>query len=316
MRLVFRVDASSIIGTGHVMRCSAIIEEAIARGVTCVVIGQLGGLNWLEERLISIGALHYEDEKFFNVAKGKDVLVIDSYDISTSNEFIQPKYWKSVVSIADDVTPKYLASLVIHPGIDEFWKEGPDFRLLTGPKFVPFRKSIKKTLRDKNSPVRKIVSFAGGIDRFDLALSLAKLLKKYKDFDEAVFFSTSESHIASLDSRFVVRSFGPLLDAELENADLVFTTASTSSLEIIAREIPVGICFSVDNQISYFDSLVKKQVAFGIGNLNSEKNWELDQAAIERLINDSNLRDQLSDNSRDFLDLLGSQRLVNEILKL
>jgi len=316
VRLVFRVDASQRIGTGHVMRCSAIIEEAIARGINCVVIGHLGGLDWLDERFISIGALHYEIEESFQIADGEDILVIDSYEIAVTHEFIQPKNWKAVISISDDATPDYLASLVIHPGIDKFRNTETAVRVLKGAEFIPFRKSIKKSLRLKNSPLRKIVIFAGGIDNFGFALNLARFLREISDFKEAVFFSSSQSELTSLDSRFVVRDFGPLLDVELENADLVFTTASTSSLEIIAREIPVGICFSVDNQISYFDALIKEGVAFGIGNLNTRKNWELDRAAIERLINDSNLRDQLSANSSGFLDLLGSQRLVNEILKL
>lgn len=316
VRLVFRADASSITGTGHVMRCSAIIEEAAVRGISCVVIGKLEGLRWLEDRLISIGALHYENEEFFRISDGEDILVIDSYEIPVSHEFIQPKNWKAVVSISDDATPDYLASLVIHPGIDEFQKAENAIRVLKGAEFIPFRKSIKKSSREKNSPLRKIVIFAGGIDTFDFALNLARYLKEITEFNEAVFFSNSQSEITSLDSRFVVRDFGPLLDVELENADLVFTTASTSSLEIIAREIPVGICFSVDNQISYFEALIKEELAFGIGNLNPAKNWELNKVAIERLISDSNLRERLSTNSSGFLDLFGSQRLVDEILKL
>ena len=316
VRLVFRVDASSIIGTGHVMRCSAIIEEAIARRISCVVIGQLGGLQWLEERLINIGALYYENEVTFQITVGEDILVIDSYEIPVTHEFIQPKNWKAVISISDDATPNYFASLVIHPGIDKFRNTETAIRVLEGTEFIPFRKSIKKSLRVKNAPLRKIVIFAGGIDNFGFALNLARVMKEITEFNEVVFFSDSHSEITSLDSRFVVRNFGPLLDIELENADLVFTTASTSSLEIIAREIPVGICFSVDNQISYFDALIKEEVAFGIGNLNPAKNWELNQVAIKRLISDSGLRDQLSANSSGFLDLLGSQRLVDEILKL
>lgn len=316
VRLVFRVDASSSIGTGHVMRCSAIIEEATTRGISCVVIGRLGGLRWLEDRLIGISALRYENEESFQIADGEDILVIDSYEIPVTHEFIQPKNWKAVVSISDDATPDYLASLVIHPGIDEFRNAENAFRVLKGAEFIPFRKSIKKSLRVKNSPLRKIVIFAGGIDNFGFALNLAGYLKEISEFNEAVFFSNSQSEITSLDSRFVVRDFGPFLDVELENADLVFTTASTSSLEIIAREIPVGICFSVENQISYFEALIKEEVAFGIGNLNPAKNWQLDMVAIERLITDTDLRDQLSANSSGFLDLLGSQRLVDEILKL
>lgn len=316
MRLVFRVDASSSIGTGHVMRCSAIIEEAAARGTSCVVIGQLGGLRWLEDRLLGIGAVHYEDEDSFEITDGEDILVIDSYEIPVTHEFIQPKNWKTVVSISDDATPNYLASLVIHPGIDDFRSAESAYRVLKGTEFIPLRKSIKKSLRVNNSPLRKIVIFAGGVDNFGFALNLARYLKEISEFNEAVFFSNPQSEITSLDSRFVVRDFGPLLDVELENADLVFTTASTSSLEIIAREIPVGICFSVDNQISYFEALTKEGVAFGIGNLNPAKDWELNKVAIERLITDSNLRDQLSANSSGYVDLLGSQRLVDEILKL
>lgn len=316
MRLVFRVDASSIIGTGHVMRCSAIIEEAIARGITCVVVGQLSGIRWLEERLSSIGALHYQHEESFQIADGEDILVIDSYEIPVTNKFIQPKIWKKVVCISDDVTPAYGASLVIHPGIDKFRDTNTAAEVLQGREFIPFRKSIKKSIRVKNSSLSKIVIFAGGTDNFGFALALANFLKEIRGFNEAIFFSSSHSEITSLDSRFVVRNFGSSLDVELENADLVFTTASTSSLEIIAREIPVGICVSVDNQISYFDALIKENVAFGIGNFNLAKSWELNQEAIERLINDSALRDQLSANSGGFLDLLGSQRLVDEILKL
>ena len=222
----------------------------------------------------------------------------------------------SLVGTPTKPTPDYLASLVIHPGIDEFRNAENATRVLKGAEFIPFRKSIKKSLRVKNSPLRKIVIFAGGIDNFGFALNIARYLKEISNFSEAVFFSSAQSEITSLDSRFVVRDFGPVLDVELENADLVFTTASTSILEIIAREIPVGICFSVDNQISYFEALIKEDVAFGIGNLNPAKNWELNKAAIVRLIEDSNLRHQLSTNSSGFLDLLGSQRLVDELLKL
>ena len=316
MRLVFRADASMTIGTGHVMRCSAIIEEAIGRGISCVVIGQLGGISWLEERLVGIGATHLENEKSFPISHGEDILVIDSYLIPVTDEFIQPKNWKTVISISDDATPDYSASIVIHPGIDKFHNRVTANRVLMGPEFIPFRKTIKKSLQARNSPLRKIVIFAGGIDDFNFALNLAGILKEINEFDEAVFFSKLHSEITSLDPRFTTRNFGPLLDGELENADLVFTTASTSSLEIIAREIPVGICFSVDNQISYFDAMIKEKVAFGIGNLNSSKKWELNRSAINRLVTDSSLRDQLSANSSGFLDLLGSQRLVDEILKL
>jgi len=315
MRLIFRVDASPNTGTGHVMRCSAIIEEATSRGISSVVIGKLGGYPWLEERLKNVGAQHLEDSKFFQINKDEDVLVIDSYDLPVTEAFIQPQNWKSVISIADDVTPDYFATLVIHPGIDLFLNKMNANKILAGADFIPFRKSIRKSMRPKGAFVNKVVIFAGGTDAFNFALALAIELKEIQDFESAVFFSSS-SEIAALDPRFRVRNFGAALDEELECADLVFTSASTSSLEIIAREIPVGICFTVNNQVSYYHALISNGLALGIGNFSQSKNWKLDRMVIEKLFTDASLRGKLSSSSSNFLDLLGSQRIVNEILSL
>jgi spore coat polysaccharide biosynthesis predicted glycosyltransferase SpsG len=316
MRLVFRVDASPSTGTGHVMRCSAIIEEAALRGITSVVIGKLGGYKWLAERLKIIGAQHLEDSELFQIAKGEDILVIDSYDLPVTDDFIQPQNWKSVVSIADGVTPDYLAALVIHPGIDTYLKKENSGIILAGAKFIPFRKSIRKPLGAKGTTVRKVVIFAGGADSFNFALAMAQELREIQEFETAVFISTFDSEIASLDSRFRVQNFGSALDTELDGADLVFTSASTSSLEIIAREIPLGVCFTVNNQIPYFQALTDKGLALGIGYFSPAEKWKIDRVAIESLFSDSSLRDKLSNNSSHFLDLMGSQRIVNEILSL
>ena len=316
MRLIFRVDASPVLGTGHVMRASAIIEEAVSRGIGCVVVGSLGGFSWLEERVSNLGALHIEDSNCFKMNYGEDVLVIDSYDLPVDDMFIQPHYWKSVVSISDDVTPQYLASLIIHPGIDGAFQLNNETRVLAGPNFVPFRKSIKKASGPDNEFVDKIVVFAGGADKFGFARAMAAGLERLPNFRTVVFFSNLHEEIMVLDSRFEVKDFGLGLDKELHTADLVFSTASTSSLEIIAREIPLAVCFTVKNQMSCFDALVNQGFAQGIGGIDSEGNWKLDWNAIDAVISDSELRRKQLLNSRGYFDLLGSKRIVEEILKL
>ena len=316
MRLIFRVDASPVLGTGHVMRTSAIIEEAVSRGIGCVVVGRLGGFSWLEERLRNLGALHIEDSNQFQIAYGEDVLVIDSYNLPVDDIFIQQHFWKSVVSISDDVTPKYLADLVIHPGIDGVFELNSESKILAGPDFVPFRKSIKKTFGSDNEFVKKIVVFAGGADKFGFAKALATGLKGLPGFQSVVFFSNLHEEIMVLDSRFEVKDFGLALDEELDIADLVFSTASTSSLDIVALEIPLAVCFTVKNQIPYFDALVNEGVAQGIGGIDAEGQWKLDWDAINAVISDSTVRQKLLSNSRGYFDLLGSKRIVDEILKL
>lgn len=316
MRLIFRVDASPDIGTGHVMRTSAIIEEAVSRGISCVVVGSLGSFSWLEERLSNLGVFHIEDSSCFKMDYGKDVLVIDSYNLPVDDIFIQPHHWKSVVSISDDVTPQYLATLIIHPGIDEVVRLGNESKILAGPDFVPFRKSIKKASRLDNEFVNKIVVFAGGADKFGFAGAMAAGLERLPNFRTVVFFSNSHDDILGLDSRYEVRDFGLALDEELHTADLIFSTASTSSLEIVAREIPLAVCFTVKNQMPYFDVLVNQGFAQGIGGINPQGQWELDWNAIETVVSDSEVRRKLLTNSRGYFDLLGSKRIVDEILKL
>lgn len=315
MRIVFRVDASQTMGVGHIMRCSAIMEEAVARSISCVVVGSLGGLHWLEERLKDIGAIHLENPNSFHIAFKEDVLVIDSYEIPTDDQFIQPDKWRLVVTISDEVTPNYVANLVIRPSIETFSLSEKIPGLLSGARYIPFRKSISKSKVFTAPKIENIVVFGGGSDQYNLALTIAQGISKIKDFENAVFFSTMRSDIETIDERFEVRDFGPMLDKVLENAELVFTTASTSSLEIVAREIPLGVCCVAENQISNYEALTKNKLAAGIGRYNLDKHWEINWGVVTRLISDSNSRQDLVEASRGYVDLFGSKRIIDKILE-
>lgn len=316
MRLVFRVDASQNIGTGHVMRCSAIIEEAVSRNIDCIVVGNMGGIEWLESRIMQLGVTFVEESNIFYFSKNSDILVIDSYEIPVTDSFIQPINWKFVVNIADEETPNYSSNLIIHPGIDSITVKQFGTKFLTGPDFIPLRKNIKKAANFNWGNVKKVVIFGGGSDKYNLASAIAAELVEISQFETAVFFTNLKQEIGLLDSRFQVADFGPALDDVLEDAGLVFTTASTSSLEIIAREIPLGVCSSVTNQDPYFKALSEKGLAVGVGTLNNSGKWNLDSALIRALFNDPNLRFNLRQNSSGFMDLLGSQRIVDELQSL
>ena len=314
MKIVFRTDASNEIGAGHVMRCSAIIEEAVSRNIECVVVGRMGGLDWLETHLKTIGSGRVEDERNFQITPGRDVLIIDSYDLPITGSFIQAKNWRLVASISDRGTPEYNAELIIHPSIDFFTLEQTKAKLLTGRDYIPLRKSIFKSEPRMHSPALKIVVFGGGNDKYNFAPFMAKGLASKQGFSTIVFFSRSVMEIESLDSRFDVKPFGPALDTELESADLVFTTASTSSLEVIAREIPLGICCVADNQISYYEALTEHEVAAGIGKYLHSRYYDMNWDLINQLMIDVSFRQRLQNKSKGFLDLFGSQRILDEIL--
>jgi len=315
MRFIFRADSSLRIGAGHVMRCSSVIEEALTRGIECVLAGNLGGIGWLEDYVARLGVVHYEDPRTVQIMSD-DVLILDSYEIPQNDSFIAKSNWHTIVTISDFTTPNYISDLVIRLSLDKEFslEEGPV--CLSGPEFTPLRKSIQKRTLNNFEKVVKIVVFAGGADTFSLCLAMARILGKIGDFEKAVFITNANEEIVSMDSRFYVEPFGRTLDFELNDADLVFTTASTSSLEIVAMEIPLGICFAVDNQEPFYNQLIRRKLAFGIGNLNKEGNWNLSSEQIRNLVTNSELRAEIAENTRNFFDLKGSKRIVDEILKV
>ncbi len=298
------------------MRCSAIAEELIQRGQEVVFVGTYTDVPWLASRMKTLGfsEIIQNPEEFISNSS-TDVLILDSYVVPVDEKFIQKKNWRSVVTIIDEVTPKYLSDLQIHPGLSLDLLKKSSQRILAGPKYIPFRKSIEKNkdvLAKKNSP--NILILGGGTDVFNFAGAMSNLLKNLQDDFSAYLFGSSESSI-NLDSRFTLVPFGSELDELAAVANLVFTTASTTSLEFIAREVAVGIGCAVSNQKEYYETLSARGVALPIGQFN-ESFWELDESNIIELIRSEKCRGALIQNCSDLIDLKGAERIVDEILKL
>ena len=316
MRYIFRADSSRAIGSGHVMRSSAVAEELIARGREVIFIGAISDVPWVASRIMSLGYSQIlESSNTFVSDPGNDVLILDSYTVPIEDEFIQQKHWRCIVAISDDLTPTYQADLIIHPGISDEWKPNRAVKFLTGPKYIPFRKSIKKKVKDLSiKETLQILVVGGGTDPFNFAEEICLALKNIQGQFHVTIFSNNHL-LAQIDSRFTIVQIGFQLDVEASDADLVFTTASTTSLEFIAREIPVGLGCAVDNQQEYYESLAAAEVAIPVGEF-SEGRWKLDHAKMADLINSGELRKTLEQKSAGLIDLKGAERIADEILKL
>lgn len=316
MRFVFRADSSHETGAGHVMRLSAIAEEAIDRGIECVFVGDLTGVPWLQTRIQNLGFAKIVHTDFAISGQTEEsVLFIDSYSITANADFVQKKNWLMVIAIVDPETPNYEADIYIHPGLDDSWIDGPTTELLYGPDYIPFRKSITRNDKEVSNTIEKIVVFGGGTDPTNFSLSMAKVLAKMNGYSEAVFLTNFPQEIQVLDNRFRAERFGSALDKNLLNANLVLTSSSTSSLEIIARGIPVGIACLVDNQATNYKILGSFQLALQIGVNDSMNSNFLNEIEIQRLIKDSSLRSALIENSKNMFDLRGSFRIINKVLE-
>jgi spore coat polysaccharide biosynthesis predicted glycosyltransferase SpsG len=318
MRYVLRADASPSIGTGHVMRSSAIAEELINRGEEVVFVGQISNLTWVEERIEALGFSEiFKNPLEFVSDKATEVLILDSYEISRDDAFIAPSNWLHIVTIVDEQTPNYLCELRIHPGLDSSWVGDSIVPILAGPRFIPLRASLSQNIKEisRSNGVIRIAVVAGGSDPYELVYEITKILEKSSQVFEVLLFSNSTLKEA-LDQRFKCVAIGASLDVLTQNVDLVLTTSSMTSLEFIARGLCVAVACAVDNQKQNYDSLGKIGAAAQIGFRNASNVWELNSEVIYSLIESPDLRAKLISNSRGLIDFQGASRIADAIQTL
>lgn len=316
MKFIFRTDASNNIGSGHVMRCLAIAEEAIYRGIECQLFGDLNGIDWLEKRISEIG-WQYQGSIFPSdyLISRENVLIIDSYGLNPTDPVLSSKNWGAKVTIADRETPQFVSDLIFHPGLSDTWFKGDKTSFFFGFGYLPIRNSIVKNKSVNEQARFKIVVFGGGTDTFGFSNRIADELKHIPNFDEAVFFSNDKKGIEKIDHRFRVSDFGSNLDHELSETALVFTTASTSSLEIVAREIPLGVGCAVGNQMTHYNSLRELTLAACVGEKLANDEWKINSELVKKLITNSEYRSEIKDAQSGLIDLRGSRRIVEKIVE-
>jgi spore coat polysaccharide biosynthesis predicted glycosyltransferase SpsG len=310
MRLVFRADASHQIGSGHVMRITTIAEEAISRGIECCFVGQIDQLNWVNNRVNEMGFKNIvKDVDSFTPDANNDVLVIDSYTTPIGSQYNLLENWKLLVCVKDPFTPNTTADLFVNQSLRN--PEQKVSNVLDGPMYSLIRKEIEKTKKIESCNLKILVS-GGGSDPFGFVKVVLNELRNI-DLPLEVHAFTSEALGSYGELKLRVHEIGPALDLIAGQVDLVITTASTSSTEFIAREVPILVSCVVNNQESFYKQLSKLNYAIPIGVRASNGDWNLDREVIISAISTKSLRDELRNNIKGVIDLFGPKRVVDEI---
>ena len=317
MRMVFRADATPQIGAGHVMRLSAIAEEAIKRGFECLFAGNIRDIEWLDDHVNKLGFSQVlKPENISRVMDNQSVLVIDSYHIPVDHFSLSPRSWKFIVSISDAQTPAYVSKLVVAPAMDAGGINQKSSNFLFGPEFIPFRKSISKSEGVGDSTNLRLLVFGGGTDYFGMAPEVARLIRQKYNYREANFIYHDRLEIEPMDPRFKVFPFGSVLDSIINQSNVVITSASTSSFEILARGIPTGIIRLVGNQDNNFRALHEAELVSLIGSRSDDGVWDFSLPGLEKLMLDAVYRQTLMERNLKVFDLEGASRILEKISEL
>ncbi len=313
MRMIFYADASPQIGAGHVMRVTTIAQAALKMGYECHFVGDIQSLTWVKEYITSLGFKSVSGSlDRISLSWHDSILVFDSYTLSSSSGCLRPSEWALTVNVCDRYTPKYPADLYIlqdlSPTVDS---KHPN--VFSGPDFTLLREEIVKCSisRDYGTPLKVVVTGGGSDPYFFVRNLLHELVSVQYEMEIHTFANYFLPEYSSLN--VIQHSPGLQLDRVAKDAGLAITTASTTSLEFIAREIPTLIACVTNNQIPNYRELVNLGYALPIGSRDEYGFWAFNSKTLESAITEPRVRDVLRKRIRGLIDLGATTRVMNEV---
>lgn len=346
--ILFRVDANSSVGFGHIMRCLSIADAAAARNQEVLFILSDDTVRELVESrgypFIVLGTSYRDlEEEVDQVSsiiaeKKPDALVVDSY-------FVTERYlnalWSSCRSVScrlvymDDVLAfPYPCDVLLnyniyapeadYKGLYQGAEEVPAF--LLGTDFAPLRREFQNLPpRMVRRQGRNILISTGGSDCEHITLALVEEIRK-RAGREITFhviigaMNEDKAHIyesakecPNLGLHENVKNMSDLMQA----CDVAISAAGSTLYELCATQTPTITYILADNQIpgaKSFENHGVLQCAGDVRLLGTQKLAErLLESAVE-LCGDYSKRCQIAEKMSKVVDGRGAKRIAEKLL--
>lgn len=209
-KIVFRVDSSTQIGSGHLMRCLTLANQLKSKAEILFISRNLvGNLNYLitQNGFKNIELLLANDqielsgyESWLTVKQEQDakevieiltnidveLMVVDSYAIDANWEKVIRPYAKKIMVIDDLANRKHDCDILLD---QNYYKDmetrynglvNEKCKLLLGPKYVLLREEFykaKQHQRQRNGEIKNILVFFGGSDLINETMKTLRALE-------------------------------------------------------------------------------------------------------------------------------------------
>jgi UDP-2,4-diacetamido-2,4,6-trideoxy-beta-L-altropyranose hydrolase len=332
--LLLRTDASTAIGTGHVMRCLALSKAWQETGgeVYCLMAESIPAL---EERLAREGVTATRIAAAPGTASdaaqtaaearrlGAAWVVADGYRF-------EPDYIRElkaaglrVLSLDDDGRfDFYAADVVLNQNISAssvmYAKREPFTRLLLGPEYVLLRPEFLAEPRAREHPAtaRKVLVTMGGSDSENVTGKVLLALRKTDaNFETRIVVGSGNPWQDELQGLAAERD-GFQLERSPANmaplmrwADIAISGAGSTCWELAYLGLPAIVIALSRDQQEIARGLAENEVAVSLGwhaNLSEEQISE----ALLRLMSDPGRRRAMSERGRKLVDGRGAERVV------
>lgn len=334
-KVLFRVDASVSIGTGHVVRCLALADELARRNLDPSFASRRASdrNDQIEDGGFPVMHLEGPDSNEWatiNMQISRDArrrplhaLVLDHYGLGAEwLEGAQQVTARRVV--VDDLANRILpCEILVNPGIGV---ERADYenlvprtaRLLLGPRFVLLRPSFRAardTRRRAMAAVGTVLVTMGGSDPLNVTSTAIRAVQAALPAAriEVVLGALYRGDPVGGSGIRVHRAIGDAAMAQLmTTADLAIGAGGTTSWERCALGLPSIILRLARNQ----DAVASRLDAAGValdGGPAEEVDVDKLSGLIRRLTGNKRARQRMSDRALDLIDGRGVERVAHHV---
>lgn len=324
LHLAIRCDALARSGTGHLVRQTALVEEALARGHRATLFGDCD-VEWARQQAARVGLEFVPaDDDFVPQVRdaGAGIVMIDGYGFpATVGERLRQAGFPVATMVDGDFGRHQDADLFVDQNLGSHDPELPNW--LVGPDHVLLRDVVldrRGTPRARQEPPRVLVVF-GGSDPFGGCPVAVELLLSLGLPIEVLAIAPSDprgAELAALDvgdgQRLEILGAQDDLPGLALTCDFVVSAAGTSVWEFACLGVPTALVCVTDNQITGYDAATDS-LAVPVGHLErlraDDEARDAARTALTRLIEDDEWRSELSAGGRQLVDGEGRRRVLD-----
>ena len=343
MQVVFRVDASTQIGTGHVMRCLALAQAwQDTQGQPIFIMAN--PIPALEERLKSEGmkVVHLAAEPG-SLADAQETaalahqfeanwVVVDGYQFGSEYQQTIKNSGLNLLFIDDyGHAEHYYADVVLNQNIsaEEEWYQHrePYTQLLLGTRYTLLRREFwqwQGWQRTVPPVAKKVLVTLGGADPDNVTLKVIQSLQivEVEELEAVVVVGGSNPHYENLkmavqDSRYPIQ-----LQRNVTNmpelmawADVAISAGGSTCWELAFMGLPSILLILADNQRAIAQKLATLNLAVNLG-WHQDVTIEEIGLALRESIGDRPKRETMSKRERELVDGNGARRVVSEMVNM
>lgn len=340
MKILIRVDASTQIGTGHIMRCLALAQVLQDEGGEAIFVLATHAPN-LESRLKSEGmkVVHLDVEmgSIEDASETSELahscscqwVVADGYHFLGEYQRIIKDARLSLLFIDDyGHAEHYYADFVLNQNVyahEGFYQNRESYtKLLLGTKYALLRREFWQWQgweREIPPVARKILVTLGGADPDNVTLRVIQAFQEVtvEELEVVVVVGGSNPHYEKLLAAVEKSGVSIELRRNVTNmpelmawADVAIAAGGSTVWELIFMNLPTLIIILADNQLINTKKLSQLGAVFNLGWHQNISTPQL-KAEIVKFLSLGNLRSEICQSIRGLVDGCGAKSIVKLI---